>query len=296
MIRDLLPTLKSYDSLTGLNLRTKNSVRVKGALYDIVDKVFEICGQIEADMEEAEALRVSYKETSDKGQEDSILMDLTNKNSKINLQFNQANNEVQRIRDDVNEELKGDPECNDPILRMKNLISKILQAKVFNLIKLSQKNQLEVKVTIKEKIGRQLRVLDPSITNDQVELLIADPDKVQAVVKEKMYASSHAKIQSAISGIKEKLKEIIELEKNVVYLHSMIQDLALIIRAQSEVIDSIEANMKAVRDFIDSGIKAFEKAKEDYMKAQEKFCMILIICIIIGIIGVWYGMSQVNLI
>lgn len=296
MIRDLLPTLKSYDKTVGLNANTKHFVELKSDIYDIVDRVFELCNQVDAELAESEETRKSYNQATEKKSEDSILAELTQRNSKISLLLNEANLEVQKIRDTVNDELKVDPECNEPTLRMRNMISKALQAKIYNLIKVSQKNQLEVKITVQEKIARQLKLYDPSMTPDQVQKVLQEPHKVEQIIKEKMYASSHPKIQSAINGIKEKLQEIEELERNVLYLYKMIEDLALIIKAQSELVLSIEANMKAVRDFIDSGIKNFEKAKEDYMKKQEIFCLILICLIVVGIIGVGYGMSQLNII
>lgn len=296
MIRDLFQIMKGFDKTLSLNYNTKTSIELKSDIYDIVDKVLEICAEVEKDIEDSEEIRLSYKQAVEKKSEDLILMDLTTKNSKINLALNQANNEIQKIRDGVNEDMKGDPECNEPYLRMRNLISKGLQAKIYGLIKISQKNQLEVKVTVQEKIGRQLKIYDPTMTPDQIQLLLREPGKVEAIIREKMYSSAHPKIQSAINGIKEKIAEIEELERNVLYLYKMIEDLALIIKAQSELVLSIEANMKAVRDFIDSGIKAFEKAKEDYMKAQERFCLILICLIVVGIIGVGYGMSQLAII
>jgi t-SNARE complex subunit (syntaxin) len=296
MIRDLFPTLKGFDKTLGLNANTKHFVELKSDIYDIVDRVFELCKQITDELRESEEIRKSYNQATEKKAEDSILMELTQKNSKINLLFNEANNEVLKIRDAVNEDLKADPDCNEPSLRMRNLISKGLQAKIYTLIKVSQKNQLEVKVTVQEKISRQLKIYDPSMTPEQIQIILKEPNKVEAIIKEKMYASSHPKIQSAINGIKEKLAEIEELERNVLYLYKMIEELSIIIKAQSELVLSIEANMKAVRDFIDSGIKNFEKAKEDYMKKQEIFCMILIGLIVVGIIGVGYGMSQLNII
>ena len=296
MIKELYPVLKGFERTIGLNYNTKRAIVLKDDIYDIVDKVLKTCDSISKKVDEADELRFGYKQAVDKKIEDSISIELTDLNSQINKLFFECNNEIDKLRRDVNEEMKYDPECNDPNLRMRNLISKALQAKVYILIKKSQKNQLEVKITVQEKIARQLTIYDPTLTPDQVQNLLRDPDRVEGIVKEKMYAGTNPKIQSAINAIKEKLEEINGLEKNVLYLFKMIEDLALIIKAQSELVNSIEANMRSVKDFIDSGIKNFEKAKEEYMKGQEKFCAILIVLLVIGIVGVNYAMAQFNLI
>jgi len=295
MIKDLYPTMKGYERTTGLNYNTKRAISLKDDVYTIIEEVFKYCDQISKHIDEADELRLAYKQTVEKKIEDETHIELTAMNSKINKLFFDCNGRIDKLRREVNDEMKGDPDCNDPYLRMKNLISKALQAKVYALIKLSQKNQLEVKITVQDKIARQLAIYDPSLSPEQVQTLIKDPNRVDQIVKEKMYSGTNPKIQAAINSIKEKLEEINELEKNVMFLFKMIQDLALIIKAQTELVTSIEANIRSVKDFIASGIANFEKAKENYMKAQEKFCMILVVCLIIGIFGVGYAMSQLGL-
>lgn len=70
------------------------------------------------------------------------------------------------------------PDEFDPDLLIKDTLSKSLQKKVYDLIKVSQKNQLEVRVVIESKITKQLRLYNNSVSEDQIKQFINDPEKV----------------------------------------------------------------------------------------------------------------------
>lgn len=296
MIRDLFPILKSFDRSAGMNSNTKREIALKDDTSDLVQDILKGCRELEDLLEEADDLKYSYKQATDRKSEELLANDLSALNGRINSKFSIVNGDIDKIRREVVGDMKYDPECIEPRTRMKNLISKALQAKVYMLIKHSQRNQLEVKITVEEKIARQLTIYDPNLSADQVQTLIRDPEKVEQIVKDRMYAGNNAKVQAAIDAIKEKLEEIAELEKNVMHLYRMIEDLALIIKAQSELVNSIEENMRGVRDFIANMIVQFEKAKKEYLSAQEKFCCIFICVLILMIIGVNYAMGRLGLI
>ena len=54
------------------------------------------------------------------------------------------------------------------------------------------------------------------------------------------------RIQEAVDAIWDKLDEITELQKNINQLCSMIDDLALIVKAQTDLVNSIEKNMDGI--------------------------------------------------
>lgn len=296
MINDLYPKFKTFDRTAGLNGDTKTEVYVKSETWEIVQEVLRTWADIELLIKEAEDLKVNYKAATDKNSENSIVADISALNSRINMKFAHCNSEIDKIRREVNDEMRGDPECLDPTLRCRNLTSKALQAKIYHLIKRSQRTQLEIKVSIQEKIARQLTNYDKTLSPDQVQTLIGQPEKVEEIVRERMYLGTNVKIQTAINAIKEKLADIDALERNVVFLFKMIEDLAMIIKAQTDTVNSIEANMRNVKDSIEKAIKDFEKTKENTMSAQQKFCGILVGCLIVMTILINYVMGQLGII
>ena len=72
----------------------------------------------------------------------------------------------------------------------------------------------------------------------------------------------------AIDSIKDKLNDIYELEQSIDSLVRMIDDLSIIIKAQTELVNSIEQNMKGVKGFMGTMIENFEQAQKDYISKQ----------------------------
>ena len=102
-------------------------------------------------------------------------------------------------------------------------------------------------------------------------------------------------MSNSINDMREKVAEINELQKNVMNLFKLIEELQSIIQSQNELLDSIENNMKQVNDYLVDGVASLDKAKEEYMSAQEKFCCIFFIMLVISIIGLNHFLGKMNI-
>ena len=76
---------------------------------------------------------------------------------------------------------------------------------------------------------------------------------------------TNPKLMSAMNAIQAKLEKISDLEKNVMHLSEMIGNLSLIVVAQNELITSIEQNVLSIKNYLESGLKNFNKAKDSYL-------------------------------
>ena len=102
-------------------------------------------------------------------------------------------------------------------------------------------------------------------------------------------------MSNSINDMREKVAEINELQQNVMKLFKLIEELQSIIQSQNELLDSIENNMKQVNDYLAEGVANLEKAKEEYMSAQEKFCCIFFVMLVISIIGLNHFLGKMNI-
>lgn len=84
-----------------------------------------------------------------------------------------------------------------------------------------------------------------------------------------MYGQGNVRIDNAISDIKEKVEEIARVEQNVAKLLNMIQELHLILKNQTEIINSIDANMTLVLDHVESAKDSIVKSAELFKSATE---------------------------
>ena len=61
----------------------------------------------------------------------------------------------------------------------------------------------------------------------------------------------HSKIKNTVDDIQNKYKDILRLEQNVNELFELFQELAVLIQAQGEMLDNIEANLEDANDYME---------------------------------------------
>ena len=203
----------------------------------------------------------------------------------INEDLQACTDYIDSMRKNVRDLQKIDPEMEMPESRMKNAISNALQTKVFRLITWSQRLQIEIRISMEDKIARQITLFSKNnLSEKQVRDLVNDPEKVEELIKNQIFSGVHIKIKNAADQIKEKLEDIKELERNVNRLCKMINDLAIIIQKQNELVNSIEENMNQIKEYLTIGLEKFNEAKENYNKAQARLCGIIVVLIIVMVI------------
>jgi t-SNARE complex subunit (syntaxin) len=64
-------------------------------------------------------------------------------------------------------------------------------------------------------------------------------------------AGVHSKVKNTVEDIQNKYKDILRLEQNVNELFELFQELAVLIQAQGEMLDNIEANLEDANDYME---------------------------------------------
>lgn len=201
------------------------------------------------------------------------------------------------MRTQVREGRKSDPDMVQPELRMKHAISNALQTKVYKLIIWSQRIQIDVRISMEDKIARQLSNFSKgNLDEKEIRDLVNDPEKVEELIRNQIFTGVHRKVKNVADQIKEKLDDIKELEKNINSLCKMINDLSIIIQKQSELVNSIEQNMLSIKEYLTVGLEKFGEAKDNYNKTQAKLCGITVMLIIVMVILMNYLMAKFNIV
>ena len=92
------------------------------------------------------------------------------------------------MRSNVRDLQKIDKDMKMPELRMKNAISNALQTKVFRLITWSQRLQIDVRISMEDKIARQIAIFSKqNLSEKQVRDLVNDPAKVEELIKDQIF-------------------------------------------------------------------------------------------------------------
>ena len=85
---------------------------------------------------------------------------------------------------------------------------------------------------MKETIRRHAIIIQGEITDDEVESILMNPEKGQAMLQAKLFDAPSPQLEEAVSDIIDKYRDIIELEKNMHECLEMTEELALLVKNQ----------------------------------------------------------------
>ena len=128
--------------------------------------------------------------------------------------------------------------------------------------------------------------MNRQLTIEEKQNIIESPEIAQKLIEDKLSGQAHSKLQNALKDLQERHDEIKKLEKSILAVHELIEELAGLVKLQGEMIDNICDNISAAKD---DAIKAEEDildSKRNMIGARRKRCFILIIIMVILIIVV----------
>jgi len=257
-----------------------------GSISDVFTKtvkfVQDALGTVRYNNEQIKKLKEHHQTATLNEQETKISQDLNRILNENNAVFKRVKDQMAELNKDVEASQKSAPD--EPETRMKATSYQALTAKFQEVLKESQTIQSEFKSAVKGKIARQAKMVDETLTDQQVEEICNDPEGAAKLMASKMYGQGHTKLQNAVSDIQDKYKDILKLEASVQLVHQMFMDMALLVHAQGEMLNNIELNVKESKDYMLKSVKRLDDAKQDNISARKKMCIILGCVVVIAII------------
>ncbi|XP_064605674.1 syntaxin-like [Liolophura sinensis] len=137
---------------------------------------------------------------------------------------------------------------------------------------------------VKERLKREYSIVGESKSDKELnDLLNSDePHSVftQDVIKEIQDA------QNVLDQVKEREKEIRNLEKSVVEVHELFTDIQILVGEQGEVIDRVETNVENAHENVAAGAAKLKQARVYKKKARrKKFIIAGIVIVAVLLVG-----------
>jgi syntaxin 1B/2/3 len=174
---------------------------------------------------------------------------------------------------------KSHPGSTQALIRA-NLLSS--HTKHFNsVMREFQEASEEFRDSLKQRIGRQARIVKEDITQEEIDQIIAseDPGKF---MKEAMGLSDV--LVDAVAELEERHERMRRIEQGVREILELFQDLATLVELQQEHLDNIEQNVSQAKNYTQEAEKELQKAETSQKKARKWQCYLLAVVIIIVII------------
>eukprot|EP00600_Ochromonadales_sp_CCMP1393_P005963 CAMPEP_0174966736 /NCGR_PEP_ID=MMETSP0004_2-20121128/7197_1 /TAXON_ID=420556 /ORGANISM="Ochromonas sp., Strain CCMP1393" /LENGTH=308 /DNA_ID=CAMNT_0016215797 /DNA_START=122 /DNA_END=1048 /DNA_ORIENTATION=+ len=215
---------------------------------------------------------------SDYSHELEPLVKSTNKKASIAKQL------LQRLREDT-EKLKQNQK-QTPEIRIRDNLANTLTRKFVDVMKDYQNAQTKYKTDIKKKVKRQVQIVKPDATSEEIDAVFKQGGGSSEVLKSAILTGSASEsIQNAYMTVADKYQDVLTLEASVAELHQMFLDFALLTEKQGELLDQIEHQVQEAADYVDQGntelVEAIELQKS--IRYKQFICCILIL-VLIGIL------------
>lgn len=244
--------------------------------------VQELIERVKINNEEMRRLKISHKNATLAEKEKAISKQLNSLVEETNSHNSQIKDMMEEMSADIVKSKKAAPD--EPETRMKINAHAALGNKFAEVLRDTQTIEVEVQQAVRDKISRQARLIDDTLTDKQINDICQDPDGASKLIANKMFGQSHIKLQNAVSDIQDKYRDIQRLEASIQVVFQMQQDLALLVHAQGEMLDNIELNVDTAKNYVTKAEKELRTAKKDHQAARKRLCLIVICGLVILVV------------
>lgn len=184
-----------------------------------------------------------------------------------------------------NAKFKKEKTVKDSDMRIRENLCNTLTRKFIDEMKFYQSFQQKYKTDLKNKAVRQIKMVKPDATPDEIEnVMKSDGGRTEQYQQFILAGGVNESIKKTYTDVAGKYQDVITLEQSVAELHQMFLDFALLTMQQGELIDQIEFNVKGAADYIEEANIDVHQAIEYQKKSRKKQCCILILVLVLGVV------------
>ncbi|KAH0473588.1 MAG: hypothetical protein KVP17_002095 [Porospora cf. gigantea B] len=141
------------------------------------------------------------------------------------------------------------------------------------------------KQEVKNKVARQVRLVHPEVTTDELQEITEGGNMAAAatLIRSRVTGGSQS-LHNALADIHEKYRDVMKLENSVAELHQMFVDLAALVDAQGELLDQIQHSVQGAKDYTDKAERDLVKARRYQLSSNKRTCWCLTALIVLIIL------------
>lgn len=147
-----------------------------------------------------------------------------------------------------------------------------------------QRSQLSVKRALEQRQVRELQLLCPQATGEQVRDMVEAGHTSSQMMVSKM-AGAHANILQEVQRIQEKHQDVLRLERSIAELAQMFQECAVLVDAQGELLDSIETSVHSTNEYVGKGVKELDTTIQVQANTRKWQCCLSCFCMVVLIVA-----------
>jgi len=147
-----------------------------------------------------------------------------------------------------------------------------------------QEIQTKYKHKYRDRVERQLRIVKPKATPDEIEQAVEGVSQVGAASEifqqQFLQGPGHAAARNALADIQERHKDITRLETSIQELHQLFMDMAVLVESQGELLDQIEYTVAQSVNYTGKAVEELRSATKYQKKVRKKMCCVIVVLLI----------------
>lgn len=160
--------------------------------------------------------------------------------------------------------------------KIQSNIHSVLFKKFYDLVQTYQEKQLKAKKKFNERISRQVKLVNPLATDEEIAEVISSGSA--NVFSDYIL---HSKAKDALVYVESKHREILLLEQSIRELHQLFVDMALLVDAQEEMLDVIQVNITNVAVSTKTATTEIKQANTHQRKSRKNFFILACIGVVV---------------
>jgi len=167
-------------------------------------------------------------------------------------------------------------------IRIRENLCNTLTRKFIDEMKRYQNVQQKYKTDIKNKATRQVQIVKPDATPEEIDMIMKSEGGRDGLFRETILAGGVAdSVKQTYTNVAGRYQDVVALEQSVAELHQMFLDFALLTEQQGELLDLIEFNVKSAADYVeDANVEVYESIQYQ-KKIRKKQCWIIVIVVVV---------------
>lgn len=188
---------------------------------------------------------------------------------------------LEELRRKSQEEEKADLNAEQGKVReiRKNMETQLTK-KHIQLLTDFQKGQLDFKEALNQRQVREIHMVRPDATEEEVKEMLDNGTSLSLVVAQKM-AGTHFALIDEVRNIQEKHQDILRLERSVADLAQMFQEMAVLVDSQGEMLDAIEVHVHKANVYTAKAEENLITTRKAQHSAQRWMCCLAAVMLII---------------
>lgn len=202
-------------------------------------------------------------------------------------------NAVSKLADQIKKKLQELDKANDQALKRKgcgpgsssertrSAITGALKKKLKDLMGEFQELRSRLNAEYREVVERRVyTVTGQAASEEDIDKMI-ETGESETIFQKAILEQGRGYVLDTLAEIRERRDAVMELEKSLMELHQIFLDMAVLVEAQGEMLDNIEAQVAKSVEYVQAGVTHLQAAKQLQKNTRKWMCCALIVLLII---------------